>query len=163
MAVSIPSDLVLDVMRNADPARLAASRSRLTSQIADSSAAEFSRTLESRATDSPLGTVWKSQSPTDVNRKAGEPGADAYAGFERMVLRNLFEAMLPAEDSGLTPKDPGSDIWRSMAADQYAGVAADSGGIGIARMLAERGTARGPQTEAQWPYFSVSGIAGFES
>ena len=163
MAVSLPSDLVLDVMRSADPARLAASRSRLTSQIADSGAAEFSRALESRAADSPLETAWSPQSATEIVRKAKEPGADAYAGFERMVLRNLFEAMLPAEDSGLTPKDPGTDIWRSMAADQYAGVAADSGGIGIAKMLAERGTAQGPQAEAQWPYFSVSGIAGFES
>ncbi len=78
-----------------------------------------------------------------------------------MVLRNLFETMLPAEDSGAFGDGPSSGIWRSMAADQLAVAYAKVGGIGIADLISPDGGGQPLKAEEQWPYFSVGTIKSF--
>jgi hypothetical protein len=78
-----------------------------------------------------------------------------------MVLRNMFEAMLPAETSGAFGIGPSAGIWRSLAADQLAALHASAGGIGIAADLAADGRSEGSVMEREWPYFSTDKIEAY--
>jgi hypothetical protein len=157
MGVSLPSDLVLDVMRNADPVRLHNATARLQSlEGSDGSNRVFSDALRSTTPDPRDGA-----SAIPQTTAGGGAGSNAYAEFERMVLRNLFESLLPEARSGIFGSGPSAGIWRSLAADQLASIYADSGGIGVASTLAieEGGNRDGRQP--QWPYFTSDEIEAF--
>ena len=152
MAVTIPSDLIADVMRLADPVRLHAASQRLgrSTQAAPVSEVGFSDTLDR--------LNWSART------EAPDKAAAANRSFERMMLRNVFESILPKADSGIYGGGMSSGIWRSMAADHLASVYAQSGGIGIAGSMAEHQTSMSRQPVAlheQWPYFSTPQIRGF--
>ena len=144
MAVTLPSDLVADVMRAADPARLASAQAKLRSTGGDAPA-DFAAVLN----------------PVPTRAANTAAASDPYQGFERMVLRNLFETLLPQESSGAFGGGPSVGVWRSLAADQLAGVYADSGGIGIARMLRGPSEDGGGEAQGAWPYFSADKIEAF--
>lgn len=151
MAVSLPSDLVADVMRNADPARRSVAVARLQAPSKPETA--FASALESVPST-------RDHASTHVAAKGAGGAAETSSvrGFEQMVLRNLFESLLPKEESGSFGSGPAAGVWRSMAADQLAGVYAENGGIGIARLLASEGSASAPRRDAQWPYFSLNSL-----
>ncbi len=152
MAVTIPSDLIADVMRVADPARLLAVSRKLggAAQTAAASLPEFSNTLDR------LNWPVKTETPDKAEA--------AYRSFEQMMLRNVFESILPKADSGTYGGGNSSGIWRSMTADHLASAYAQSGGVGIAQSLARTEPAgqREPvMLQDQWPYFSAAEIRGF--
>ena len=146
MGVSLPSDLVADVMRNADPSRLSAARAQLKGLDANGNTAVTFQSVLAK-------TVNASSSKTDKD-------AAAYKGLEQFVLRSLFEQLLPGEDSGAFGSGPGAGIWRSMAADQMAGLYADSGGLGIAEMVQDN-TVEMAKSGGGWPYFMTDKISAF--
>ena len=163
MGVSLPSDLIVDVMRNADPSRLKGAVANLQSMGGPTdSGTAFASVLEAQperwgegveSLFSPVSTAVAPESSASGN---------AYAGFEQMVLRNLVEQLLPDAESGAFGTGTSAAIWRSMAADQLASVYAQAGGIGIGSMLAQHeapGLAQAP--EKQWPYFTTSEIRAF--
>lgn len=161
MAVKLPSDLVSDVMQNADPARRKAAVARLDSL---GGGARFAAALEDVQSPVPIsGAASKlphlvlSGSPGIARQQNG--AETAFRGFERMVLRNLFESILPDEGSGSFGGGPSAGIWRSMAADQFAGVCAEGGGIGLADLFTSAGMEAPPRAEGQWPYFAVKPLA----
>jgi flagellar protein FlgJ len=167
MAVSLPSDLIVDVMRNADPARRSAAVAKLDSAV-EVSGVRFAAAFEdlqapkSSSAGALVGlrTAIAPQAPSNLLQQA--PGNEAaYQGFERLVLRNLFEALLPGEETGSFGGGPSAGIWRSMAADQLAGVYSESGGIGIASLV--NGEESVLRRETQWPYFSKDAISTFRS
>lgn len=162
MAVNLPSDLIADVMRNAEPAQRNAAVARLQSlgagrtefaAMVDGVAKQSPRQVEKSA-DSRSPSI--SGSPGTADTK-GDQGS-VYRGFERMVLRNLFETLLPDESSGAFGAGPSAGIWRSMAADQFAGVYSENGGIGIASLIASSGGEQAPRRESQWPYFALGSL-----
>ena len=163
MSVTLPSDLIADVMRNADPARRRAAVADLTS-AAGGSDRRFAQAIEgmqpaaaSSAVSEPGGALRATLTSSPGSQGPSGKG-DNYQGFERMVLRNLFETLLPGEESGAFGGGPSAGVWRSMAADQLAGVYAKDGGIGIAKMLEGNSQASTPHREAEWPYFSMASI-----
>ncbi len=159
MAVTLPSDLIVDVLRNADPARQRAAAAKLEALSAQPGPV-FAGLLEGAGGAAPPGS--SSLGQVSPSQESGGTGAGAaYQGFERMVLRNMFETLLPAEDSGAFGEGPSAGIWRSMAADQFAGVYAKTGGIGIASTLAAADGAGAPVQQKQWPYFSLDKINAF--
>lgn len=161
MSVTLSSDLIMDVMRSADPNRreVAVAKLRTVGRSAehDVASADFADTLNplTQLTDG-------STRPAGITGEGttGRMATSPYREFERMVLRNLFETLLPVSDSGVFGSGPGAAIWRSMAADQMAGIYADDGGVGIADML-QKVDGKNPSRQTQWPYFSVSQINGF--
>lgn len=164
MGVSLPSDLIADVMRNADPSRLKGAVANLQSmgEPTDSGTA-FASVLEAQP-ERWGGGMESLFSPvsTAVTSPDAPASRNAYAGFEQMVLRNLLEQLLPAAESGTFGTGTSAAIWRSMAADQLASVYAQAGGVGIGSMLAQHeahGLAQAPTM--QWPYFSTSEIRAF--
>lgn len=161
MAVTLSSDLIMDVMRNADPVRRNAAIAKLESagQSADGQVA-FQGVVDALEPEIVSASGPALYLPFAEGRSATKEAETPYQGFERMVLRNLFETLLPDSESGSFGSGPAAGVWRSMAADQMAGVYAASGGIGLARMLEERdGGIRSSQT--QWPYFSLDPIKSF--
>lgn len=89
---------------------------------------------------------------------AARPGApESYKRFEAMVLQTFVQNMLPREGSAVYGKGIAGDMWKSMMAEQIAGVMAERGGIGIAdRMLggqydARTKTPEGPAPSTQTP------------
>ncbi len=163
MLDKLSSDLIVDVMRSADPARQRAAVARLES-IAVPQDRDFALALDTAAGTSTGPGVPASQSITLASRSSSQRAADAtgaYQGFERMVLRNMFESMLPAEDSGAFGESPSASVWRSLAADQLAGIYAKTGGIGIAATLASAHQEKAPVQVMQWPYFSLAKISSF--
>lgn len=164
MAVTLSSDLVADVIRAADPARRTAALARLKSL--GSSGTDFAAAVDATGTanaPNPAHAEPAGPHPSLGKLANAAEGTSTYQGFERMVLRNLFETLLPNEESGAFGGGPSAGIWRSMAADQLAGVYAAKGGVGIAGMLASARDVHSPQPAAQWPYFSMSDLRLFGS
>jgi len=166
MGVSLPSDVVVDVMRNADPSRLRGAVAKLQSMGgSEDNGVSFASVLQAQpeqwgdGAENLFSPIKTSVSPMAA---ATSDAGGTYAGFEQMVLRNMLEQLLPDAGSGAFGAGPSAAIWRSMAADQLADVYAKAGGIGIGSMLAEQDTSgRAQSAEGQWPYFSTSEIRTF--
>lgn len=130
MAISPPSDLVLDVLRAADPASVQAARARLASGAPAQAAAadqmfnaEFDRAANTIA----------SAGSASAHRQVPE----AYRKFEAMVLQSFIQSMLPKNSEDVYGEGTSGEIWKSMMARQIADVIAKRGGIGIADHLLE--------------------------
>lgn len=145
MGLSLSTDLIADVMRNTDPARLQTATAKL-------------RALDPSGSQGPVfAGVLNELSTGSQEARTSE----AQVGFEQMVLRNLFESLLPGAESGAFGSGPSAGVWRSMAADKLAGLYADSGGIGIAGMLSAKNKEEQPPAEGQWPYFTTGQITTY--
>ena len=122
MAVSPPSDIVLDVARAVDSAEIAEARTRL----ANASAARRAEGAFSLAETASANATRTAASATTPRDKAG------FVKFEAMVLRNFVEAMMPKSAEAVYGKGLAGDMWKSMMAEQVANVVAERGGVGIA-------------------------------
>lgn len=146
MTVRIPSDLVVDVMRAADPvkAQMAARKLAATSATAVAGA-DFEQVMTQAVAPS-------QEEPAAAHAK---PAADPYGQFESFMLRDAFETMLPKDDASAFGEGFAGGVWRSMAADQFASIFTQHGGLGVAEMLRQRDAAPGvvPSRDGQWPYF----------
>lgn len=140
MAISPPSDLVLDVVRAADPAavqeaqaRLKANRAAFTANSLADSGAGFSATVGAVSAQSASGLG-------NINNRAASPDIPAtYKKFEAMVLQSFVKSMLPEESEEVYGKGTAGDVWKSMMAEQIGSVLAEGGGIGIAERLGSSG------------------------
>lgn len=167
MAVTLPSDLVLDVMRNADPVRSREMIARLNQgSDAGSQGQDFAAVMNAAQ---PVDAV-TSELPVEMTGgvslpltpgEAADPKTRAYRGFEKMMLQNMVESMLPPADSGVFGDQISGGVWRSMTADALSGAVADSGGIGLASIIAAKEDAAHMARADQWPYFGVSQIQSF--
>lgn len=124
MAISPPGDIVLDVMRAADPERVEAARAQLqrAAQSAGGTAAPFHMAAAVAA-------------PKPAEGGAGE----AYRQFEAMVLGTFVQSMLPEEASSVYGEGLAGDMWKSILGQHLGEAISERGGIGIAnRLLADR-------------------------
>lgn len=164
MALELTSDIIMNVMLAADPAQRQLAQSRLEnmSEIGGPSFSEALQEVSDLTANANSKTELEHTSllSFEENRAASNV-TDPYQGFEQLVLRNLFEVMLPKADSGAFGEGPSAGIWRSMTADQLATAYSSAGGVGIADMMQEEGKAISPQIEPAWPYFSLGSIKAF--
>lgn len=140
MAISPPSDLVLDVVKAAEPGDVQAAREKLRSHAAGTEAtrlaglgAGFASTVGDfggAATAAGLGNVQHAAAKSAV--------PEAYRKFEATVLSSFIQNMLPSDSEEVYGKGAAGDFWKSMMAEQMANAVADRGGIGIAEQLFAR-------------------------
>lgn len=137
MSIKPPSDLLLDVVRAADPATSAAATERLAKITASggTSAPAFTAILNEVGTPSayPMNPPGQS-TPAPPSRFSKPPvGANekAYQGLEALLLQNLVETMLPV-DSDLFGGEEAGTIWRSMLAEQLGTSLSKKIDLGIA-------------------------------
>lgn len=127
MAISPPSDIVLDVSRAAEPAGVQAARLELARRGGPAGA-----TATATATFS-LGETGSAEPATTGASKAETPAS--FVRFEAMVLQSFIQNMLPKDTETVYGKGLAGDMWKSMMAEQLAGVMAERGGIGIAERV----------------------------
>ncbi len=184
MSVTLTSDLLVGVMSAASPARARAAATKLAGLPASDGipAPSFQQALAASAKatgDDLIMGVLGAAEPEKLTRVeaklaalGGEPPAkaansDAFRGFESAMLRNMMESILPPAESGVFGEGYAGSMWRSMAADQFASLYADHGGIGIASMVSHAAATRDlqPYIEAssQWPYFAAQQITSYSA
>ena len=145
MAISPPSDIVLDVASAADPAQVRAATERLARLAADpgASAAGFSEALAAAkrapaasapAPTSAFASPGLASARDSIVNAAPRDKMKAYQKFEAVLLQNFVEAMLP-KDTELFGDKNSADIYRSMMAEQFANQLAKSGSLGIAKQI----------------------------
>jgi peptidoglycan hydrolase FlgJ len=129
LAISLPSDIVFDVARAAEPDALEAARAKLASRTAATVTAEDG----GYATSFSLGDLRN----TALGR--GTAGADetpeAYRKFEAVVLSTFMQSMMPKEAGAVYGEGLSGDMWKSLMSQQLGTAVADAGGIGIANRL----------------------------
>ncbi|MDX8530423.1 rod-binding protein [Mesorhizobium sp. VK25A] len=131
MAISPPSDIVMDVARAAEPADVEAARAALARR-ANGASAPFA--VDPSATVD-AGSIL-SRATAD-KAEAANP-AKKFQRFEAMVLTTFIQNMMPKDTEGVYGKGLAGDMWKSQLAEKVADVMAAHGGIGIARsMLAD--------------------------
>lgn len=116
MAISTPGDIVLDVVRAADPAQAEIARSRLTSFAAKAGGVDFSAALGNGG-------------PAEPSSKAAP---EAFQKFEAMVLQTFLQSMLPEDAESVYGSGVAGQMWKSMLAEKISETMAARGGIGIA-------------------------------
>jgi peptidoglycan hydrolase FlgJ len=131
VAISPPSDIVLDVARAADPERYRAAVERLTrlraAAVAQSSP---SQTAEPPAVRSPASLPLDAGARTQPRRRL-----DAYGQFESFVLQSFLQSMLPRNAVSVFGRGSAGEFWRSMLAEKMGDELARSGQVGIAARL----------------------------
>jgi hypothetical protein len=152
MTIAPASDIVLDALMAADPAKSQAVADRL-SQLRSSRAGDFDTAIAApdganRAAstvaagaisqDALTPALLAQRPPPRIDTTASSRGtvAPAYRKFEAFVLQTFIEAMLPRDSAVNFGKGVAGDVWRSMLAEQLGSAVAKSGGVGIAKFLA---------------------------
>ena len=145
MPIDPPSDVVLEVVNAADPARTAAAAQRLNA-IAGAAAAQsedFSQTLaqtapSASAATAPIAGAADARSRlADAAFAASDKAAKAQVDFEAVLLNGFVNEMLPKDASATFGQGLAGDMWKSMLADQVSRQIAKSGTLGIAKRLFE--------------------------
>lgn len=116
MAISTPGDIVLDVVRAADPTQVETARARLSSFAAPAGGADFASTLDAGGRDA-------------VSARATP---EAFRKFEAMVLQTFLQNMLPQDAENVYGSGVAGQMWQSMMAEKLGEQMAQRGGIGIA-------------------------------
>jgi flagellar protein FlgJ len=122
LAISTPGDIVLDVVRAADPTQVETARARLSSFAAKVGGADFAATLDNGATTAP----------------ATKATPEAFRKFEAMVLQTFLQTMLPEDTESVYGGGVAGQMWKSLLAEKLSDSMAERGGIGIAdRILSD--------------------------
>ncbi len=143
MAISPPSDLILDVVRAADPAASQAAAARLA-RITPGDGVAFTAAYrqivapEGDRTPQPPASPPAGALPTGT--PSGPPVArsplEALQAFEGMALATMIQSAMPDEDNAMFGTGPSAGVWKSMLAEQLGAQMARAGGIGLAEQLA---------------------------
>ena len=150
MPIDPASDVVLEVVNAADPARAAAVAQRLNA-IAGAAAAQtedFSQTLAQTAPSASAAAAPSAAAPVagaadaqsrlaDAAFAASDKAAKAQVDFEAVLLNGFVNEMLPKDASATFGQGLAGDMWKSMLADQVSRQIAKSGTLGIAKRLFE--------------------------
>ncbi|WP_411033976.1 rod-binding protein [Shinella sp. BYT-45] len=138
MAISPPSDLVLDVVRAADPAQVQEAQAKLKSNRASFEATSLAEA--GAGFQAAVGILNRDTAATQaaegIKAAGGKSVPEHLRKFESMVLQNFVKSMMPTESEEIYGKGTAGEMWRSMMADQLGEALAKGGGIGIAESLA---------------------------
>ncbi|MFD1745992.1 rod-binding protein [Rhizobium helianthi] len=137
MAISPPSDLVMDVLRAADPtsvqeaqAKLSATRAATTATRLAAAGTGFSSVvdfLDDAGTRSHVDTARKADRSIEM--------PEEYRKFEASILQSFVNSMMPKDSEEVYGKGSAGEFWQSMMSEKIADEVAKSGGIGIAEQV----------------------------
>ncbi|MEO5323413.1 rod-binding protein [Mesorhizobium sp. CC13] len=132
MAISPPSDIVLDVAKAAEPAGVRAARAALANRTGAAAG-----TFSLGETPAVAGGSLTRETVTDGLERQPDKAAPAESmkRFEAMVLQTFIENMLPKNTESVYGQGMAGDMWKSMMAERLADTVAERGGIGIAKQV----------------------------
>jgi peptidoglycan hydrolase FlgJ len=138
VAISPSSDLVMDVVRAADPSAMAEAQQKLQSAKASLQASRLNEknggfevamnTMNNAAAEAGLGNRATNSIKTEDIPKP-------YRQYEGVVLQNFISSMLPKDSEAVFGKGNAGEIWKSMMAEQIGNTIAERGGVGIAKQM----------------------------
>ncbi|WP_181832488.1 rod-binding protein [Bosea caraganae] len=141
MAISPPSDIVLDVTRAADPTRHQVAFERLARMSAPGMAGtQFASAVDQAAPGKPSGLAgarekFAALAPAKPGSAEASPEAQktkkTLQKFEAQVISTFIEQMMPETNGNNFGNGMAGGVWRSMLSEQIAGEIAKSGGLGI--------------------------------
>ncbi|RWX77033.1 rod-binding protein [Neorhizobium lilium] len=135
MAISPPSDLVLDVVQAADPGLLQAARDKLKAN----EAANQSVLLASNGVgfSQAVSNTDKAAFPDVANVRVSHHKdiPETYRKFEASVASTFIQNMLPSDSEEVYGKGAAGNFWKGMMAEQIADAVSKQGGFGIAEKL----------------------------
>ena len=144
MAISPPSDLILDVVRAADPAevqqaqaKLKASRAAFAATSLAEAGAGFGMALDVISTPAAKAGLGNPELSKDMSKMPEE-----YQKFEASILQSFITSMLPSDSEQVYGKGSAGEFWKSMMAEQIAGGMSKNGGIGLAEQMYSQALAR---------------------
>jgi hypothetical protein len=139
MAVSLPSDIVSDVVRAADPSRVQVAATKLGESPEGISGAQFAEALDKVGLSTPSPGFDPYSYRTNLRSSSALSGGTVpnspYRKFESFVLQTFVEAMMPKDTSETFGKGTAGGIWKSMMAESLSNEISKAGGIGIATLL----------------------------
>jgi Rod binding domain-containing protein len=130
LAISPPSDIVLDVARAVEPDAFAAARARLASRAGMAPGAAAAAAASQPFS---LGDLRNSAMARPSMQADATP--QTYRKFEGMVLATFVQSMLPKQADAVYGEGMAGDMWKSLLSQQLGTAIADRGGIGIADSL----------------------------
>ncbi|MFA6031949.1 MAG: rod-binding protein [Myxococcota bacterium] len=155
MAISPPSDIVLDVTRAADPMRQQVAFERLSRMSAPGTAGtQFASAVDEASPSSAGGGLASAREKFAAQALAPAKAALKAAAaqpsktnktlqqFEAQVISTFIEQMMPEATSNNFGDGMAGGVWRSMLSEQIAGEIAKSGGLGIREKIAAAISAR---------------------
>lgn len=154
MAISVQTDLVMDVLRAGRSEEIAAARQKLQSmqpmEVA-AAGAEFAaellgqRLADQASNDDQLAAGQLDDDATSVvpsgaedlrNRGDLNTARSAHEKFEAVVLEQFVKYLLPEDSEVIFGEGTAGEIWKGMMAQQLGAALSEAGGIGIAQQLA---------------------------
>lgn len=145
MAIKPSSDIVLEVLKAADPLRAQATTQRLTALGGGSvgAADDFAKVLDAteqspieRPEAGPdLSNMRVRLSGVSLDEANAQKAARTEIDFEASMLKTFVDAILPKDEADVYGQGTAGDIWKSMFADQIARQIAKSGAFGISKRL----------------------------
>ena len=136
MSINPPLDIVLDVVKAADPARYKAAVERLT-RLSTAAGAGFDSLIPAAAaTPAALDGPTTTTASATPGKAPPSDAAKAYRGFEAMTLATFIESAMPDDSAAVFGSGTAGNVWKSMLAEQIANQMAKAGGIGLADQLA---------------------------
>ncbi len=152
MGFNPTTDVVLDVLNAADPARASLAAERLQALASGAPASDFTANLDKAAAAAaakapqPPGLANARQAFADATL-ASSPEAKAKVELEAMTLNSFVGEMLPKDSPALFGQGTAGEIWRSMLSEQISRQIAKSGELGLSRRLfATHGLAMGERS-----------------
>lgn len=140
MSIQTATDIILDVVRAADPAVAQRAEAMLeAASIRKSEQAATTPAFQHQLLASANGSSVSVSAAASIGDAAPDKSLEVYQRFEAMILQNFVGSMLPKDSEQLYGEGTAGDIWKGMMAEQLGAVLAKGGGIGIAaRMMGDR-------------------------
>ncbi|WP_102867546.1 rod-binding protein [Pseudovibrio exalbescens] len=151
MAVSPIGDIVMDVLKQADPLEVSSARQSLSKPVSVAAnlpvageevswASAMARAEQvgasgTGASFASSGTPVESRTAEGVHSVANAAQDSLGEKLEAAVLQTFIKSMLPANMDSVFGSGTAGHMWKGMMAEQLAAQMARSGGIGLAERL----------------------------
>ncbi|HBF30375.1 rod-binding protein [Rhizobium sp.] len=138
MAISPSSDLVMDVVRAADPSTMAEAQQKLQTAKANLQASRLNE--KSAGFEVAMNTMNNAANSAGLANRATnaikvQDIPKQYRDYEGVVLQNFISGMLPKDSEAIYGKGNAGEIWKSMMAEQIGNTISERGGVGIAKQM----------------------------
>lgn len=124
VAISPPSDIVLDVVNAIDPAALLKAREKLSQAAGAAKAVEGGFQIDA--------TIASTKPPAPDAAATSKASLTKFEGF---IIQSFIETILPEQAEATFGNGLAGDMWKSMLSEKIAEVVAERGDLGIANRL----------------------------
>lgn len=135
MAIKPPGDILMEVAKAADPAKLQAAREKLQAQSSQRTARSSQASASALSFAADFRAKSMTAKPDTSTDKVATRPPEHFVKFEAMVLQNFLKTMMPEDTQSVYGEGLAGEMWQGLLAQQVAESIATRGGIGIAERV----------------------------